>query len=368
MSAKIRVVLLFGGRSSEHSISCVTAKNVYDALDKQRYDVLAVGIRGNGQMQLLAPEEMTYRLDAPQLPQVLDNGTQFHWPQHSDSRQVSVTLADGRVQGLGEVDVVFPLLHGPYGEDGTVQGLLELISLPYVGNGVLASALCMDKHFTKLVLTAAGIQVAPGRSLTRNQWQRQPELLANLDQGLSYPLFVKPARAGSSIGVSRVASQAELPAAIAEAFAHDDALLVEASVSGREVEIAVLGGRHGTSPRTSSVVGEIVCQQGTFYDFDAKYLGADSVTLHLPAEVTAAELKLLQDTAVRAFEATCCTGLARVDFFLTAHGAVVNEVNTLPGFTPISMYPQLWQASGLSYSELLNELIELALDPASTAR
>ncbi|MCU1717192.1 D-alanine--D-alanine ligase family protein [Pseudomonas sp. 5P_3.1_Bac2] len=368
MSAKIRVVLLFGGRSSEHSISCVTAKNVYDALDKQRYDVLPVGIRANGQMQLVAPEAMDYRLDAPQLPHVIDNGSQFHWPQSSASRQISVTQADGSLRLLGEVDLVFPVLHGPYGEDGTVQGMLELISLPYVGNGVLASALCMDKHFTKLVLAAAGIQVAPGRSLSRNQWQREPELLDSLDAGLNYPLFVKPARAGSSMGVSRVTSKQALPAALETAFAHDAALLIESSVSGREVEIAVLGGRNGTRPRTSSVIGEIVCQQGTFYDFDAKYLGADSVTLHLPAVVTETELKQLQDTAVRAFEATGCTGLARVDFFLTEHGPVVNELNTLPGFTPISMYPQLWQASGLSYSELLNELIALALDPASRAR
>jgi D-alanine-D-alanine ligase len=246
--------------------------------------------------------------------------------------------------------------------------MLQLLSIPFVGNGVLSSALCMDKHFTKAVLAAAGLRVAPGRTLTRAQLQRDPTLIARLDTDLSYPLYIKPARSGSSIGVSRVADASTLPDALAEAFKFDDVVLIESGVKGREVEIAVLGGRSGGSPRTSTVVGEIICSGRDFYDFDAKYLGAEGVTLELPAKVSNSQLECLQETAIRAFEATGCAGLARVDFFLTEDGAIVNEVNTMPGFTPISMYPKLWEASGLSYTELVTELIELALDPLSRAR
>ncbi|KRW58143.1 D-alanine--D-alanine ligase family protein [Pseudomonas sp. TTU2014-080ASC] len=368
MSTKIRVVLLHGGRSSEHAISCVTAKEVLKAIDRERFDVIPVGITQTGHMVLVAEEDMNYALIAGALPEVVDNGSRFHWPESAQSREISVTTADGQLQALGTVDLAFPLLHGPFGEDGTLQGMLQLLSIPFVGNGVLSSALCMDKHFTKAVLAAAGLRVAPGRTLTRAQLQRDPTLIARLDTDLSYPLYIKPARSGSSIGVSRVADASTLPDALAEAFKFDDVVLIESGVKGREVEIAVLGGRSGGSPRTSSVVGEIICSGRDFYDFDAKYLGAEGVTLELPAKVSNSQLECLQETAIRAFEATGCAGLARVDFFLTEDGAIVNEVNTMPGFTPISMYPKLWEASGLSYTELVTELIELALDPLSRAR
>ncbi|MBN9612432.1 MAG: D-alanine--D-alanine ligase, partial [Actinobacteria bacterium] len=261
------------------------------------------------------------------------------------------------------VDVVLPTLHGPFGEDGTIQGMLELVDLPYVGCGVLASALCMDKHALKVVLAAAGIAVAPWRTVTRSEVTRDPSLVSRLDEGLSYPLFVKPNRAGSSVGVSRVTAPEELPAALDLAFAEDSLVLVESGVVGREVEIAVLQGRDGGAPRTSSVIGEIVFTGRDFYDFEAKYLGASGVSLELPARVTEAEFAAIRDAAVTAFEVAQCAGLSRIDFFLTEQGPVLNEINTLPGFTPISMYPRLWEASGLGYTELITELVELALEP-----
>lgn len=361
MAEKTRVVLLHGGRSSEHEISCVTASGVLAAIDRERYEVIPVGTTKRGHTVLLSEADMAYALDADAMPQVPENGTRVLWPLSPEERTLSVIEADGSLRSLGAVDVVFPVLHGPYGEDGTLQGALDLVDVPYVGNGVLASALCMDKHFTKLVLAASGIGVAPGRTVTKHQLERQPELLDGLDEGLSYPLFVKPLRAGSSVGVSRVTARDQLPAALELAYESDTSVLIESGVVGREVEIAVLGGRDGGAPRPSAVVGEVLVAGDGFYDYEAKYLGAAGVQLVLPAEVTAAELRTLQDTAIRAFEATGCAGLARVDFFLTADGPIVNEINTLPGFTPVSMYPQLWEASGLSYADLITELIELAL-------
>ena len=367
-AGKQTVVLLHGGRSSEHEISCVTTAGIFSAIDRERFDVVLVGITKAGQTVLLGEGDLAgYALDAAELPQVRDNGTRVLWPLSPGDRNLTVIGPDGRVQPVAEIDVVFPVLHGPFGEDGTVQGMLELVDVPYVGAGVLASSLCMDKHFTKLVLAESGIRVAPGRTIRRGQLERNPELLAQADAGLSYPLFVKPLRAGSSVGVSRVAEAAEIPAALDLAFESDDAVLIESGVVGREVEIAVLGGRAGQSPRASAVAGEIVMNGDGFYDYEAKYLDSSRVQLQLPAQLSDAELASLRETAVAAFEATGCEGLARVDFFLTAGGPVVNEVNTLPGFTPFSMYPKLWEASGLAYTDLITELIELALEGSRAA-
>ncbi|MFA5606703.1 MAG: D-alanine--D-alanine ligase family protein [Leucobacter sp.] len=357
---KRTVVLLFGGRSSEHGISCVTAAGVLRAIDRSRFDVLTIGITKSGATVLLQEDELDgYRLDAPALPEVLDNGTRVLWPASTETRALTVIHQDGSIRSLGSVDVVLPMLHGPYGEDGTIQGLFDLVDLPYIGSGVLGSALCMDKHAAKTVLATAGISVAPWRVVTREALERDPSLLADIE--LDYPLFVKPARAGSSVGVSRVTESGELPAAVEVAFAEDRTVLIESGVVGREIEIAVLEGRAGAPPRASSCVGEIVFTGRTFYDFEAKYLGAAGVDLELPARVTDEELRAIQDAAVRAFEVTQCAGLARIDFFLTERGPVLNEINTMPGFTPISMYPRLWEASGLGYTELITELIELAL-------
>ncbi|MGD8195660.1 D-alanine--D-alanine ligase family protein [Herbiconiux sp. P18] len=360
MPSKTRVAVLFGGRSSEHSISCATAGGVLEAIDRSRFDVIPVGITREGAFVLEADEPAKFALDPSNLPQVADNGTRILWPASTASRELSVRRTDGSVDSLGEVDVVFPILHGPYGEDGTVQGLLELVGLPYVGSGVLASSLGMDKHFTKTVLQGAGIAVAPWQTVTAHQWATSPETVETSAEALGLPLFVKPARAGSSVGVSKVTSPDALGAAIETALREDSRVLIESAVVGREVECGVLGGRSGGAPRVS-VAGEIVMTGRDFYDFDAKYLDAPGVELVCPAALTAAELAEMQELAARAFTAIDGAGLARVDFFLTPDGFVVNELNTMPGFTPISMFPKCWIASGLSYPELIDELIDLAL-------
>ena len=362
-AARRTVVLLFGGRSSEHGISCVTAAGVLRAIDRDRFDVILVGMTKQGATVLMREEDLAeYRLEAGALPEVADNGTRVLWPASTQTRALTVIEADGALRSLGSADAVLPMLHGPYGEDGTVQGMLDLVDLPYVGSGVLGSALCMDKHMVKTVLADAGIAVAPWRTVTKTQVEQDPSLVSRLDEGLDYPLFVKPARAGSSVGVSRVTGASEIPAALDIAFAEDRTVLIESGVTGREVEIAVLEGRGDAAPRTSSVIGEIVFTGREFYDFEAKYLGAAGVELALPAEVTEAEFASIRDAAVRAFEAAQCAGHSRIDFFLTADGPVLNEINTLPGFTPISMYPRLWEASGLAYTDLITELIELAIE------
>ena len=359
--ARQRVVVLFGGRSSEHSISCATAGGVLAAIDRERFDVVPVGITSEGAFTLQPDDAALFALDAAALPVVRDNGTRVRWPETAGSRELSVVEADGSVRLLGDVDVVFPILHGRFGEDGTVQGLLELVGLPYVGAGLLASAVGMDKHFTKTVLQQAGIAVAPWRTVRARDWQASPEAVAAEVAALGYPLFVKPARAGSSVGVSRIDRPDQLAAAMAVGLAEDVKVLVEAGVVGRELECAVLGGRDGGAPRTS-VAGEIVLGSDAFYDFESKYLGGAGADLVCPAPLDDADLAEMQRLAALAFESIDGTGLARVDFFLTDSGWVVNEVNTMPGFTPISMFPACWLASGLSYPELITELIELGLE------
>lgn len=355
----IRVALLFGGRSSEHSISCATAAGVLSAIDRDRFEVVPIGVTRTGAWTLQPDDPELFALRA-ELPEVLDNGTRVRPPDAADSRELTLVAADGTVSSLGDIDVVFPILHGKFGEDGTVQGQLELLDLPYVGNGVLASSLAMDKHMTKTVLASADIAVAPWVSLTQSRWAGQRELLERRIRELELPVFVKPSRAGSSVGVTKVADWEALDAAIDVAFAEDSTVLVEAAMVGREVECAVLEGRDGAEPRVS-VAGEIVVTGREFYDFEAKYLDPDAAQLICPASLEEGELREMQRVAARAFEAIGGAGLARVDFFLTGDGFVVNEINTMPGFTPISMFPSCWQASGLSYPELITELIELGL-------
>ncbi|MDF0515026.1 D-alanine--D-alanine ligase [Agromyces sp. H3Y2-19a] len=353
---KLTVVLLFGGRSSEHSISCATAGGVLGAIDRSRFEVIPVGITRDGAYVLEADDPARFALDPAHLPEVVDNGTRVRWPESASSRELTVSDASG-TRSLGDVDVVFPILHGRFGEDGTVQGLLELVGLPYVGNGVLASSLGMDKHFTKTVLEGAGIPVAPWVTVTRAAIDRDPELWHRRVHSLGLPVFVKPARAGSSVGVTKVDDWAKLHGALDVAFAEDGTVLVESGVVGREIECAVLEGRDGT-PQVS-VAGEIVVTGREFYDFEAKYLDAPGVELVCPADLGDGELFELQRVARRAFEAIGGQGLARVDVFLTGEGFVVNEINTMPGFTPISMFPTCWLNSGLSYPELITELIEV---------
>lgn len=354
-----RVVLLFGGRSSEHSISCATAGGILGAIDRELFEVIPVGITRDGAWTLQADDPARLTLGA-ELPDVTDDGSRVRLPGSAASREWTVVRAGGVEESLGEIDVVFPILHGPFGEDGTVQGALELLSVPYVGSGVLASALAMDKHATKSALAAAGIDVAPWVRLSRSTLERDRSLWERRVRGLGLPLFVKPARAGSSVGVSKVRQWHELDAALEIAFAEDRSVLVEAAIPGREIECAVLEGRSGTAPRVS-VAGEIIVSGRDFYDFDAKYRDAPGVDLVCPAELESGELAEVQRLAAAAFEILGCAGLARVDFFFDGTRFFVNEVNTMPGFTPISMFPQCWLATGLSYPELITDLIDLAL-------
>jgi len=354
------VAVLFGGRSSEHSISSATAGGVLRAIDRDRFAILPIGITRAGAFVLEVDDPDRFQLDPNHLPEVVDNGTRILWPEAGGERTVRVRRADGSVEALGTVDVVLPILHGVHGEGGTVQGFFDTLEIPYAGGGVLDSALCMDKHFMKIVLQAAGIPVAPWVTVREGEVDASLEARARIE-ALGLPLFVKPARAGSSVGVSKVATIDELPAALAVAFAEDDKVLIESAIVGREIEVAILDGRGDDAPR-ASLPGEVVLTDRAFYDFEGKYLGGDGVSIVCPAEVTDAELAAMQDLGVRAFQAVGGRGLARVDFFLTAEGLIVNELNTMPGFTPISMFPKCWIASGMSYAELITELVELGLE------
>jgi len=359
--AKIRVLLLFGGRSSEHSISCATAAGVMGAIDRNRFELVPVGITRGGTLVPVEDDAKRWALSEGELPTVEFAGTKCIWPELGDKELRTIDEA-GKVDSLGEIDVVFPVLHGPYGEDGTIQGLLELLDMPYVGNGVFASAAGMDKEFTKALFQAAGIPVTPHVVIREREWLNDPEhSLAKVRDLGALPLFVKPARAGSSVGVSKVSDMAEFADAVALALDNDNKVVVERGLVGREVECAVLGVRDGKRARVS-VAGEIIVTGRDFYDFEAKYRDEASVELVVPASLSAAELDEMQTIACRAFEAIGGAGLARVDFFLTKDGFFVNEINTMPGFTPLSMFPMLWQASGIAYADLISELIDLALE------
>ena len=328
------------------------------AIDRSRFDVLPIGITRDGAFVLEDDNPDKFALRPEHLPEVVDNGTRIIWPDSVLSREVKVADATG-IRSLGDVDVVFPILHGRFGEDGTVQGFLELLDLPYVGAGLLMSAIGMDKHTTKQVLKAAGVPVVPWATLTRAELDRDRELWERRVRSLGLPVFVKPARAGSSVGVSKVSEWSELGAALETAFAEDRTVLVEQAVTGREIECGVLQGRDGAPPRVS-VAGEIVISGREFYDFDAKYLDAPGIDLVCPADLHPGELAEMQRIAARAFEAVGGEGLSRVDFFYTGTEFFVNEVNTMPGFTPISMFPTCWIASGMTYPDLISELVDLA--------
>ena len=361
MAGKLRVAILFGGASSEHSISCATASGVLSAIERNKYDVLPIGITRDGVFVPAVDDVAKWALTDGELPTVEFEGNTILWPS-AGSREISFQDAAGTKHSLGNVDVVFPVLHGANGEDGTMQGFLELIDLPYVGNGVFASAAGIDKEFSKALFIAAGVPVTPHVVIHKNAWLADPESALEAVRALGQaPYFVKPARAGSSVGVSKVNHMDAFAAALATAFEHDSKVTVECQLIGREVECAVLSGRDGAAPRVS-VAGEIIVRTREFYDFEAKYRDADAAELVCPADLTPAQLDEMQQIAKRAFNALGCYGLGRVDFFLTADGFFVNEINTMPGFTPISMYPKCWQASGLAYKDLIDELIALALE------
>jgi len=357
---RIRVAVVFGGRSSEHAISCISAGSVLAAIDRDRYDVSAIGITTEGRWVVERDDPARLRIADGQLPAVDGAGSHVVLSADPTRRGLHVRPSEEAVGLLHDIDVVFPVLHGPWGEDGTIQGLLELAGIPYVGSGVFASAAAMDKGHMKAVLSAAGLAVGPYELVTAGAWSADPQaVLARLDR-LALPVFVKPARAGSSVGITRVSDPAHLPAAIELARSHDPRVIVEQGFLGvREIECGVLDGPDG--PR-ASVCAEIVVRPGhDFYDFEAKYL-EDAVDLIVPAALPDEVIASVQAQAVAAFEALTCEGLARVDFFVTPEGrAVVNEVNTMPGFTSISMFPRMWQASGLTYPQLVDHLITDAL-------
>lgn len=345
--SRIRVAVVYGGRSPEHAISCVSAGSILRHLDPERFEAVAVGITPDGcwLRTNVNPEDLV--IADGRLPSVTGESA-------SPLSHVGDILAG--------VDVVFPILHGPYGEDGTIQGLLELAGLPYVGAGVFASAAGMDKEFTKKILAAAGLPIGDFLVLRPGQVSPDAEDIGRL----GFPLYVKPARGGSSIGVSRVTTEADLPAAIAEARSHDPKVIIEAAIEGREVECGVLEFPDGSVK--ASTIGEIrVAVHGRdggsspgFYDFDTKYLD-DVAELDVPADVDGDTADELRRLAIRTFTALDCQGLARVDFFLTKDGPVVNEINTMPGFTTISMYPRMWGASGVDYQALVTTMVETAL-------
>ena len=371
---KPRVAVVFGGRSGEHTISCATAAGVLSAIDRDRYEVLPIGITLSGQWVLVDDDPAALALDDSRPPvEITADGL--------GRGELAVQLGSGALTALtpsgpdvlGGVDVVLPLLHGPYGEDGTIQGMLEMLGIRYVGCGVLASAAGMDKQVTKVLLSAAGIATAPHVVIEPHRWKRDRDAVLQACEELDYPLFVKPARAGSSLGITKVERREDLLAAIETARAVDPKVLVETGITGREVEVAVLGGRGDDAPRVAEP-GEIVMDAshgaGEFYDYQTKYLAHDAVQMVCPARLTAAERELVMSTAAEAFLAIGGEGLTRVDFFVTDDGrAVVNEVNTMPGFTPFSMYPYMWEVTGRDYTARIGELIELALErPADVNR
>ncbi|MFZ2501084.1 MAG: D-alanine--D-alanine ligase family protein [Nocardioides sp.] len=367
---KPRVAVVFGGRSSEHAISCVTAGSVLQAIDRERYDVVPIGIATDGRWVLESGDADRLRITGPDaLPSVDPDGPGVAFARSAAGSSLVVSDPTRPPRELGEVDVVFPLLHGPWGEDGTIQGMLEMAGVRYVGAGVLASAVSMDKAHMKNALRAAGLPVMPSVTVTARRWARDQIGVHAEVASLGYPVFVKPARGGSSIGISKVHDPTGLAAAIAEATRHDPKVLVEAfAAEAREVECGVLQALDG-SPETSVPAEIRIGGDHEFYDFAAKYLPEEHTELDVPAKVADEVRARLQEMAARAFEAVDCEGLARVDFFLFPDGSlVVNEINTMPGFTPTSMYPRMWAASGLDYPALVDRLLRLALQRSTDLR
>lgn len=360
---KPRVAVVFGGRSSEHAISCVTAGSVLATIDRDAYDVVPVGIARDGRWVLERDDSARLRIDGPdQLPAVDPDRPSVALERTADGAELFVSEADQPARTLGQVDVVFPLLHGPWGEDGTIQGMFEMAGVRYVGSGVLASAVSMDKAYMKVVLEAAGLPTMPSVTVTAREWYADFEGCRERADALGYPLFTKPARGGSSIGISKVHDASELTAAVQEAMRHDPKVLVEVSAEGaREIECGVLQALDGT-PQASLPAEIRITGDHEFYDFAAKYLPEEHTELDVPAVIPEQMIADMQRLSVAAFAAVDCEGLARVDFFVMPDGRlVVNELNTMPGFTPLSMYPQMWAASGIDYPALIDRLIQLAL-------
>jgi D-alanine-D-alanine ligase len=355
VKSTITVGILFGGKSAEHEVSLQSAKNVYDAIDRNKFEPVLIGIDKSGKWHLHdavhfllnAADPRAIRLNPSDIPVAL--------APESGGNLIPCFPCGDSVPQLPKLDVIFPILHGPLGEDGTVQGLLKLADIPFVGSGVLGSAVGMDKDVMKRLFRDAGIPI--GKFLTLKSHEQVPSF-AEVESALGNSVFVKPANMGSSVGISKVHDSAEFAAAVQEAFHHDTKIILEECIRGREIECAVLGNENPTA----SVPGEVIPTHG-FYSYEAKYLDENGATLEIPARLDSKSQRLIQELAVKAFQTLCCAGLSRVDFFLKENGeAIINEINTMPGFTKISMYPKLWEASGIGYTELITRLLELALE------
>ncbi|MEV0586263.1 D-alanine--D-alanine ligase family protein [Nonomuraea sp. NPDC050310] len=354
--SKPRVAVVFGGRNSEHAVSLMGAGSVLEVIDHDKYEVIPIGIAQDGRW-LLASGEQRYAIEDGELPVVQETGAALALP----SGELVAFEAGTIPVELGAVDAVFPVMHGPFAEDGTIQGLLEMAGVRYVGSGVLASAVGMDKAFMKTVIAAAGLPVGKYVVVRDRDWRLDRQRVLKEVEELGWPVFVKPARAGSSQGISKAQDAASLETAIEFAREHDPKVMVEAAIPGREIECAVLQSP-GDEPPIASQPGEVIVEGGQeFFDFEAKYY-PDQMRLDVPADLPAEVAERVRELAVRAFEALGCEGLSRVDFFYTPTGQVIfNEINTMPGFTSLSVAPQLLGASGITYPELVDRLIQLAL-------
>ena len=367
---RTRVAVVFGGRSAEHAISCVTAGSVLKALDRERYDVIPIGIAPDGRWVLEADDPDRHAIKgSDELPSVDADRAPVMLTRTGSGAGLVVSEPASPPRELGDVDVVFPLLHGPWGEDGTIQGMFEMAGVRYVGAGVLASAVGMDKAYMKIVLAAAGLPLLPSITVSAREWAEDPAAVRTRVTGLGYPVFVKPARGGSSIGIAKAHGADEIAAAVEGALRHDPKVLVEVSAEGaREVECGVLetldGGVETSVPAEIRITGD-----HEFYDFEAKYLPEEATELDVPARLSDETAGQLRELAARAFLAVGCEGLARVDFFLMPDGSlVVNELNTMPGFTPLSMFPRMWAATGLAYPDLVDRLVALAMQRGTGLR
>jgi D-alanine-D-alanine ligase len=361
-SARRRVAVLFGGRSAEHEISCISARSVIDALDPATNEVIPIGITRDGRWHVLdGPPALPS--ETGRLPEVTDRSGPAVDLVEGDGASRELAVAGGTRE---RIDVVFPVLHGPFGEDGATQGLLELAGVPYVGSGVLGSALGMDKAVQKTLFISAGLPVAPHQVVSEPSWREDPEAVRGRAEELGYPVFTKPATLGSSVGITKVHDPTELDDGMDEAFRYARKAIVERAIAPvREIECAVLG----NDDPVASTAGEILPQGHEFYDYEAKYLDEHGAELVIPAAVSDDMLGRVQRMAVAAFRTVEAAGMARVDFFLRGDDELwLNEINTIPGFTSISMYPKLWEASGVPYAELVERLIELAIERADAER
>ncbi|MFP5415729.1 MAG: D-alanine--D-alanine ligase family protein [Actinomycetes bacterium] len=363
-ASRTRVAIIFGGVSSEHDVSCLTAGGVTRAIDAERFEVVGIGITPSGRWVQVSTDDMRALVVVDhKLPRLDESRPEAVLVRRDGGGRVA-TLAGDALVDARDFDVAFALLHGPFGEDGTIQGLFEMLGVRYVGSGVAASAISMDKDLMKAALASAKLPVCPWVTVTARGWAADPDaLLLKIEAELEFPVYVKPARGGSSVGISRAARPADVPAAIEEALKYDPKVVVEEGfVGAREVEVAVLDSLIGT-PRVS-LPGEIrMHTEDAFYDYEAKYTPEGQVSLDVPAAITGTLLTRVQKVGARTFRAMGAEGLARVDLFVTADDEIfVNELNTMPGFTHLSMYPLLWEASGLSYPDLIAELVRLALE------